>query len=474
MRVALIAGLLGFLLRFVVGLHPVAWMAWVVPAFLLVFAFAGEGRDWRPGVMAACVIGYQVNAAYYFSVMSLAGGVAVMLGQSLLWLFVVSETRRAVRRWSRGWTALAYPVLWVAVDTLLATWFPEGNFGSLAYSQADVLPFMQTASLFGVAGVLFLLCLLPSAAAVLWHVGWRDRSCQAMLAVAIITASAAVAFGTLRLRQADTGSPVSVGLAAVDDAIGLEARAPYIRGIQAAYDEHVRALARAGARVVVLPEKIAVVKDEDAGAWASWLAAAAAREHVWLLGGVARSTATGIVNEAWLYDADGRPDATYQKQILAPPERATYVAGQTCVVRDVDGVRTGIAICKDLHFATMGRAYGQLDAGLMLVPAWDFGRDSWMAARMTAVRGIENGYAVARSAREGRLTLTDAYGRILDETASAVLPGARVVATLRTGPRIATLYTSIGNALGWLCVAASACLVWSTRRPWPQSAGPTV
>ena len=53
-----------------------------------------------------------------------------------------------MRRWSRGWTALAYPVLWVAVDTLLATWFPEGNFGSLAYTQADVLA-RENSNIFG-------------------------------------------------------------------------------------------------------------------------------------------------------------------------------------------------------------------------------------------------------------------------------------------------------------------------------------
>jgi apolipoprotein N-acyltransferase len=66
-----------------------------------------------------------------------------------------------------------------------------------------------------------------------------------------------------------------------------------------------------------------------------------------------------------------------------------------------------------MHFAALGRAYGQRQAAVMLVPAWDFDYlDAWMEARTTVVRGIENGYAVVRSSREGFLTVSDAYGRI--------------------------------------------------------------
>ena len=101
----------------------------------------------------------------------------------------------------------------------------------------------------------------------------------------------------------------------------------------------------------------------------------------------------------------------------------------------------------------------------MLVPAWDFKADAWMAANMTKLRGVENGYAVVRSSRDGLLTVTDAWGRVLAVKESASLPGASLLATVNVGPRVPTIYTRIGDVLGWLCVAGMALLIpWSFVR----------
>ena len=84
---------------------------------------------------------------------------------------------------------------------------------------------------------------------------------------------------------------------------------------------------------------------------------------------------------------------------------------------DAAGERVGLAICKDMHIPSIGREYG--GAEMMAVPAWDFGHDGWMGARMTAMRGVENGYAIARSAREGLLGAYDSVGRAIVERATS-------------------------------------------------------
>ncbi len=119
----------------------------------------------------------------------------------------------------------------------------------------------------------------------------------------------------------------------------------------------------------------------------------------------------------------------------------------------------GVAICKDMHFASLGRGFGARDAAVMLVPAWDFHDDAWMAANMTKMRGVENGYSVVRASRDGLLSVSDAYGRVLAVAESAPLPGTSLLATVDVGPRVPTIYTRIGDALGWLCVAAMAVLI---------------
>ncbi|MFM2085430.1 MAG: hypothetical protein RLZZ237_299 [Pseudomonadota bacterium] len=116
----------------------------------------------------------------------------------------------------------------------------------------------------------------------------------------------------------------------------------------------------------------------------------------------------------------------------------------------------GLAICKDMHFATLGRAYGAAGAGVMLVPARDFQLDAWMGARMTLVRGVENGYTVVRAAREGRLTVSDAYGRVVAEETSRGMPGTTMLAPIPETTRISTWGPWLAPLLEWLCVTVSA------------------
>lgn len=60
---------------------------------------------------------------------------------------------------------------------------------------------------------------------------------------------------------------------------------------------------------------------------------------------------------------------------------------------------------------------------------------------------------MARSARDGLLTLSDRYGRIVSE-ASTVAGFTTVVAELPLAGRGgATLYDRVGDVFGWLCLA---------------------
>jgi apolipoprotein N-acyltransferase len=102
------------------------------------------------------------------------------------------------------------------------------------------------------------------------------------------------------------------------------------------------------------------------------------------------------------------------------------------------------------------------------VPAWDFNADAWMAANMTKLRGVENGFAVVRSARNGLLSVSDAYGRMLAVERSSRIPGTTLFTTVKVGARVPTIYTRIGDLLGWLCAGAALALIaWSLRRARP-------
>jgi len=120
----------------------------------------------------------------------------------------------------------------------------------------------------------------------------------------------------------------------------------------------------------------------------------------------------------------------------------------------------GIEICKDMDFERMLRADSALHPRVLAVPAWDFEEDAYGHARVAIMRGIENGVAVARSARRGLLTLTDPYGRLVNRRASMGDATMTLVGDLPVGEGAGhTLYSRIGDVFAWISLVVGAGLL---------------
>ncbi len=159
----------------------------------------------------------------------------------------------------------------------------------------------------------------------------------------------------------------------------------------------------------------------------------------------------------------------YFKRRLIPSFEDRYTPGDAALLLDAGQgeARIGVAICKDYDFTSTGRRYGLQHAGLMLAPAWDFDADAWLHARMAILRGVENGFAMARSARDGQLTLSDDRGRVLAQASTAGIDAPVGVVgelPLRT---MRTPYTRIGDGFGLLCLVAALALavIAAVRKP---------
>jgi apolipoprotein N-acyltransferase len=114
----------------------------------------------------------------------------------------------------------------------------------------------------------------------------------------------------------------------------------------------------------------------------------------------------------------------------------------------------GLEICKDMDFHSMVRDDEvATKPKLLAVPAWDFGTDDWSHARIAILRSVENGVPMARSAREGLLTLNDRYGQLVaikkNGSDFSVVTGDLPLDGLGGN----TIYDRIGDAFGWLCAA---------------------
>jgi apolipoprotein N-acyltransferase len=456
----------GLALRLGFGLHPVWWLAWLAPAPVLAAALRSGPRTAFGLMLLAGLLANSANFHYFALLMPLALAAWVTLLVALLWVLVLGLTRKIMLSTASPWSVLAYPLLWCAADTLLAHFHPDGNWSSLAYSQAEVTAAVQILALTGVVGLVFVMSLVPAVLALISMRGWGAARGPALCALALTAAT--FGYGMARVPAKQDAQAALVGLVAIDDFIGPRVPAAQVERVWAQYENQVENLARQGARIVVLPEKIAVLSPAAAARIEGRLSALAARTQVWLAAGIGTDDGHRKLNLEWLFAPDGRRDASYQKHHMAPPER-DFASGTNFDVRAIGGTRYGLAICKDMHFAEMGRAYGQRQAQVMLVPAWDFGEDGVYAARLSALRGIESGFAMVRASREGLLTVTDAYGRVLAETPSAPLPGATLLARLPSSFPTPTIYARTGDVVGWASTVAAALMLivgLARKRPW--------
>lgn len=460
------AAISGLLLASVLGLHPLWWVAWIAPVPLLAASLrASEKESWVLGFLAG-LVGQATGFSYLSSVTGAALAAIFTLLNALLWAFILMRARALTVR-SNHWLApFAYPALWAGVETVVAAVSPHSSWGSQAYAQMDALAVIQVASLAGPTGVTFLVCLFASTVSLVLVRGGEIPRPWLVYGLPAVVLAMALGWGAWRVSTSQPAETVPVGMVAIDDYIGVKTPKGVSDAIWNRYSDATRELARGGARIVVLPEKIAVLNPEAAAHVRTLLAGTVREYGVYVLAGV-ELTGAGHYNQAWLFSPAGELAAEYDKRHMVPGLESHLAPGHTPLVVSIDARRYGIAICKDMHFPSLGRDNGALGVSAMLVPAWDFDDDAWYTARLTALRGVENGYTVIRASKQGLLSVSDRYGRVLTELRSRKMPGALLPAIAPVATPILTLYTRVGDAFGWLCLAGAVlalALNWHKRR----------
>jgi apolipoprotein N-acyltransferase len=204
--------------------------------------------------------------------------------------------------------------------------------------------------------------------------------------------------------------------------------------------------------LILLPEKIASITNDGQ---LQILVDAAKKNNVAILVGISRENRNEKLNQALLLTY-GNPAQIYTKVNLYEGEAFEgFSPGHSLGEGSWRNESIGLVVCKDMDFDQFIRRYQ--NAVTLLVPAWDFVRDDWLHSRMAIMRGIENGFSIARNARQGRLTITNYAGKVLHEISSADGKEHLLIGQLPV-KRIHTLYSKIGNLFGLLDLIA-ACWI---------------
>jgi apolipoprotein N-acyltransferase len=136
---------------------------------------------------------------------------------------------------------------------------------------------------------------------------------------------------------------------------------------------------------------------------------------------------------------------------MLPPFESQFTVGTSRTILHQPSGLWGLTICKDMDFPLLSRQYGLEGTGILLVPAWDFDSDGWLHGRMAILRGVEDGFSIARAPRHGILSISDDRGRVLAERSTNSQPFVTLLAQMPV-QHDSTLYSRWGNWFAWLCV----------------------
>lgn len=206
--------------------------------------------------------------------------------------------------------------------------------------------------------------------------------------------------------------------------------------------------ARAGARLVVLPENFAlmpmreadrraIVETDGEGPLQDFLAQQARRNGVWLIGGtvaLAGRNPDKLRAACLVYDDRGERVARYDKMHLFDVnlengeqyhESNVFEAGEEVVVVDTPAGRIGLAVCYDLRFPELFRRLIDAGAQAFAIPSAftaTTGRAHWEV--LLRARAIENlaftvaaaqgGYHLNGRETWGDSQIADPWGEVLD------------------------------------------------------------
>lgn len=178
-----------------------------------------------------------------------------------------------------------------------------------------------------------------------------------------------------------------------------------------------------GAQLVLLPEyfcfmghrdtdKLALAEPYQDGPIQRFLADAARRHGIWVIGGTLPLKAPEpdrVLNTTLVFDPSGNEAARYDKIHLFNFEKGdesfdearTIRAGDTVVTFDAPFGRVGLSVCYDLRFPELYRRMG--DCALIVVPSaftYTTGRAHWET--LLRARAVENQCYVLAAAQGGK------------------------------------------------------------------------
>ena len=450
-------GLIFFWLFYIVNFH---WFLYMYP-----LDFAGMSRP-----ASAVVVGFACLGLSLFQA----------LGAALLFPLMGFAVRG---KWLSKRTLL-HPILFACLWTSLEWWQAHSGWSGvpwarLSLGQAEMVPVLQSASLFGSYFITFLIVAVNGLLAYLLLHPSKRVLCGA-LAGGLFLGN--LLFGAIRMATlTDEGKPV-VAAAIQGNKSSLDFWSfSTMDEVMEVYGDLSLEAAEAGAEIIVWPETCIPANIDRSSSVYEYVTDLARECGVPILCGLFTQVEEGSYadyNSIVVALPDGTVhDTVYNKRnpvpfgefvpfrnivmTLVPPLAEINTldedipAGEDSVVFDLAVGNVGSLICFDSIYER--NATDSVDNGAQLLAvstndSWfQDSRGVWMHHAQSQLRAIETGRWVVRSANTGVSSIINAKGEVL-ESLDALKTGY-VLEEVRLSDRV-TVYSVIGNVFAYLCIAA--------------------
>ncbi len=364
-------------------------------------------------------------------------------------------------------STLVFPLSYVAVEFLLTLVNPLGNTGMLAYSQYQVLPVMQLASITGTFGITFLIVWFGSFVNWIYDNIKNFDTIKRPVILYLILMISVFTFGSLRLILPDSNQgTVRIAGVHVFDLRGQEGQAvmtaasnDFDRFIEMSSDIQSRLFevtqreAQAGAKIVVWSEISPPVAKKDELKLLEKAKKQAKELGIYLVICPYVVSPEAIdENKLYIFSPEGKLVIEHYKYGGNLIEGTVRGTGILQTVDTPYGRLSGV-ICWDQDFPVVMRQAGQNDVDIMLAPTADWKEIDPLHSMVGMTRAIENGYSLFRQDVNGLSIAVNPQGETLAKMDHYISSGSEwtMVAEVPING-VSTLYPAIGDSFVWLCL----------------------
>ncbi len=449
------------------GRWSFALAAWLYPLFLL--RYTRQEKPLKVFVFSSLIIAVSSQLAFLNFTSSNPASILYYLPMFLGPVYGLLFTLDSViyNRLKGILSTLVFPLSYVLVEFIITLLNPLGNTGMLAYSQYQILPIMELASITGTFGITFLIVWFGSL--VNWVYDNKNdlKTIKKPLILYFLIFVSVLTFGSLRLIfPAPSQGTVRIAGIHVYDLRGQEGQSLWkakdkdfnqfremSENIQTRLFEVTKREAQAGAKIVVWSEISPPVAKQDEPKLLERAQNQAEKQGIYLvISPYIVNTDKPDENKLYIFSPEGKIVLEHYKYGGNFMEGTVKGSGILQTV-DTPYGRLSAVICWDQDFPTVMRQAGKSGVDIMLAPTADWKEIDPLHSMVGMTRAIENGYSLFRQDINGLSIAVNPQGETLAQMDHYDIKGNEwtMVAEVPING-VSTIYSKIGDLFVWISI----------------------